>query len=384
MISLKKIIKYYISVFLRQVIKFFWILPITNNQIIFRSFEGDKYNCNPKYISEYLMQNFPEKFKIIWLFSSKKKINELNNKEFKAIKQFSLKGIYYFITSKIIIENFGHSQLLPVRSEQWIINCWHGNAVFKKNGVYSDRDIRKKILNNISDNTKIFVSPSLCNSNNFLRSDLNYKGEIMNVGSPRNDILFRKDDSIKSKVRNYYKVSSDKMIVLYAPTYREVMEGTLNEVDIPRILDTLKRKYNKEFVFFIRMHKYVENNIKDLCEECIITNDYDDMQELIYSADIMISDYSACLWDYSLTGKPCFVYANDIENYVNERGFYIPIELWPFPIARNNEELITNIMNYDIVEYNYKRDKYYKLVGNFEKGNACKFVADRIEEICGI
>ena len=34
------------------------------------------------------------------------------------------------------------------------------------------------------------------------------------------------------------------------------------------------------------------------------------------------------------------LYANDIENYINERGFYFTFEELPFLLSKNNEELI--------------------------------------------
>ena len=46
------------------------------------------------------------------------------------------------------------------------------------------------------------------------------------------------------------------------------------------------------------------------------------------------------------------MYCPDLEEYKKERGFEIPLESYPFPIAHDNEELIKNIENFD--EENYK------------------------------
>ena len=52
-------------------------------------------------------------------------------------------------------------------------------------------------------------------------------------------------------------------------------------------------------------------------------------------------------------GKPCFVYASDIDRYINdERGaFLYPIDMLPFPLARNNDELVERIVQFTRKEY---------------------------------
>ena len=42
--------------------------------------------------------------------------------------------------------------------------------------------------------------------------------------------------------------------------------------------------------------------------QTIEVSDYSDMQELLCAADILITDYSSSIWDFSYTKKPCFLY----------------------------------------------------------------------------
>ena len=54
-------------------------IPIKNNKIFLFSYYGSQYGCSPKYISEYLIRNYPkDKFDIVWAFNdveSKQHIN---------------------------------------------------------------------------------------------------------------------------------------------------------------------------------------------------------------------------------------------------------------------------------------------------------------------
>ena len=63
------------------------------------------------------------------------------------------------------------------------------------------------------------------------------------------------------------------------------------------------------------------------------------MQELLAAADMLITDYSSCIWDYSFLYRPCFLYTPDLREYLAKTGFYVDIHEWPFPICENMEDL---------------------------------------------
>ena len=104
------------------------------------------------------------------------------------------------------------------------------------------------------------------------------------------------------------------------------------------------------------------------------------MQELLYAANVVITDYSSLMWDFSLTGRPCFLYADDLDDYERERGFYMPSSQWPYPIARNNDELEKNILGFDCGLYRQAVREHHKVCGSYEQGRACETVLRIINE----
>lgn len=105
------------------------------------------------------------------------------------------------------------------------------------------------------------------------------------------------------------------------------------------------------------------------------------MQELLAIADVGITDYSSWCCDYVLTGRPCFIYARDLESYNTERGLYYPLEETPFPIATNNEELEKNILDFNETNYLADRDCFLRARGCWEDGNAAEKVVEKIRRI---
>jgi CDP-glycerol glycerophosphotransferase len=105
------------------------------------------------------------------------------------------------------------------------------------------------------------------------------------------------------------------------------------------------------------------------------------MQELLLIADVLITDYSSCSWDFSLTSKPCFIFAPDLDYYLTNRGIYTPIDTWPYPLARTNEELVNNIINFEKREYDVKVKKHYEDLGSYEQGSATSKMTGILQEI---
>lgn len=105
------------------------------------------------------------------------------------------------------------------------------------------------------------------------------------------------------------------------------------------------------------------------------------MQEFLCVADILIMNYSSCMWDFSLMFKPYFIYTTDIDQYKQEHDFYTPMSEWPFPIATNTDELINNILTLNQKEYIQKVKQHHKDLGSYEDGHACEKVYKLIDDI---
>ena len=104
------------------------------------------------------------------------------------------------------------------------------------------------------------------------------------------------------------------------------------------------------------------------------------MQELIAAADVGITDYSSWIFDFMLKGAPAFIYARDIKQYINSRGFYYPLSETPFSIAENDEALSRNIMDFDEAEYAKAVEKFLDGKQCYEDGHAAERIVDFICE----
>src|SRR5690606_5270820 len=128
---------------------------------------------------------------------------------------------------------------------------------------------------------------------------------------------FNNTDIYKVKIKDHFALASDAKIILYAPTFRKDLSLTAYNIDVSNLLNTLTTSTSDKWVFITRMHPNLKNiSLKELFNsEVIDATTYPDLQELILGSDMLITDYSSCMFDAALAQKPTFIYASDIHHY---------------------------------------------------------------------
>jgi CDP-ribitol ribitolphosphotransferase len=63
-------------------------------------------------------------------------------------------------------------------------------------------------------------------------------------------------------------------------------------------------------------------------------------------SDILITDYSSVIFEYSLLSKPIVFFVPDLEEYIKNRDFYYPFSEYTFgPTVRSTSKLIKAIQD---------------------------------------
>lgn len=360
---------------LRNLLKILWIFPVKKNRVVFRSNQGEAYTCSPKYISKFIARNCAESFEQVWLFKHPEKYGYLKKQGIKVVPEMSFAAIFYLITAGFLIDNHGVQSYIPVRKKQTVINTWHGGGSYKKS--YKDAtDAHVSYVKHMMASTTYFItSCRRFSENNVKVLHDNAPEKILEIGMPRNDIFFGKHDALTKKVKKFYNIPEEKKIVLYAPTFRDHAGPEVYMLDVERVISALSERFGGEFVFLLRFHRFTGDlDCYDNNPHVIDVTSYDDMQELLYASEVLITDYSSCIWDASLSYKPTFIYAPDLDMYLEDRNFYTPVSEWPFPMARDIDALEDVILNFDEDHYRQEADRHHRELGSAENGTATKTV----------
>lgn len=380
----------------------FRLMPIKKNRILFTGLTGGNsydYSCNPKYIYEYMKEHFPGQYEYVWAVGDKAKYDFLEEEGVKLVRHFTVSSFPMLLTSKVIVTNGSYVPWFPFRKKQYVINTWHGGGAYKKvENERPDADwATRKRAEFCAKNMDLFVASCRMQEDNMIRKTYLYEGEVLRAGTPRNDRLVRKEvDAAAKKIRKYYRIPEDGRIVLYAPTYRKPEKNViLDSEQVISFLNGLSLEHQKEickgtykegekWYFMSRFHRYQEEgtgigvkgkNVIDVC-------DYPDMQELLSAADMLITDYSSCVWDYAFLERPCFLYVPDKKEYTENTGFYVEVDEWPFLQAATMQELLKAITNYRAETGKREIRKHLETLGCYESGKSCQELSCKIKKAC--
>ncbi len=386
------------------------VFPVKKNRISICTFEGKTgFGCNPKYIVEELHRRNVN-YEFVWF------VNDIN-KEFpdyiKKVPNTLWSRAYWLSTSKVWIDNYRKPFGTCKRKKQYYINTWHATIAFKSIGLWRG-DSFSRMAYLVSKNDSDMIDDVVIDSEwcaEVYPKGMIYSGNYMRSGAPRCDVLYGDRTEYQTEFRRKHGISKDAKIVMFAPTFREEKVNgkrtVFSEVwtlDFKRLLNNLEARFGDDWYICLRVHPQLAVNAgkyknERLGGKLIDVSQEDDMYEILAAMDAFITDYSSAAMDASYAHMPVFIYADDIEKYISDRGSM----LWnmstdsskqvtnnkimtpnidtvlPYPIAQNNAELEEAILGFDEEKYISKMKKFESDVQLVFDGKASAKVADKLE-----
>jgi len=216
----------------------------------------------------------------------------------------------------------------------------------------------------------------------WLRRCFWYSGKILKCSSARLGPLFSYDQKIIDDIKRNLKIDEGFKIVLYAPTFRKGNSMEAYNIDFEKLTEEMCKKFGGQWLILVKLHPNIAESEFYLPDSVINMSNYPDITDLYVISDVLITDYSSAMFDYSLLDRPVFLYASDIEDYKEDRDLYFDIFDLPFPCSENNEELAENIRNFDNGVYQQKLHEFRDKIGLVENESGAGFVSDLIVEYC--
>ena len=343
---------------------------IDDHTILFYAFERKGICCNPKYIMKELIATYPEQYKLYWISRWPETCEK--GKGYSVVRIRSAKFYYLCGYAKYVITNDRLDDFMIKRKGQIYINTWHGGGLTKKAAFDTAKNSDENIFfHNQYDKDDYIVSSSKTNAEILSKAFKIEKSHVLRTGMPRSDILY--DRSAYLDVRKELKLDSNTKIVFYAPTYRKYSGNYyFPEEEIDNLRSVLNIKFGGEWLFLYKMHYFEEPEAyqekTNVMLNCV---NFYDTQKLLCGVDVLITDYSSLLWDFTLLNRPVFRYATDIDKYVDSiNDFYLNYYKWPYPHASSVDDLYRCIEEYDTDRYAEEMREYLKKIGNYDDGNS--------------
>ncbi len=360
---------------------------IDEDLIIMGAYGGNTYLGNTRTLFEFLSKH--SNYRVVWMAKSKTLVKELKKNGYNAIYSLNINAIRLLRKAKFIFITQGIYDLLPIEisPDTTVIQTWHGTPIKKivldetVNYVYTKWGNIFKLKLKYDQYIDFVLTPTTGdlehkNLSSAFKVPLN---KILNLGYPRHDILFNKDGEFVKTLKKKFEIAEDfNRIILYCPTFRDFKTSgfKISNRDLKDLDDTLKETNS---LFLLKGHPFGNMfdhqdyvNIRNISKEV-------DIHELYLISDVLITDYSSTMVDFSLLDRPILLFPYDLEEYVKKRGMYYDLnDIAPGPMLFTITELIEALRDIDEIEKIYAekrriiRDRFNKYVD----GNSTKRILD--------
>ena len=302
-------------------------------------------------------------FTVFGLLKKNQFYEYLNDNKLDCAYSNSFKGVYYSIRAKYHLFNFVEDDIdkfITYFSNSILL--WHG-VLPKKLTIPKNHYVKNYVNKNL---IKYLIYPNEFMAQNILDHFVDKKYDLFKSGLPRNITLGSKEID-----EDYYKTNKEisflkeikkqnKKVIGYFPTWRE--DGIELFRDIQNF-DQLK-KFNEILLknnFFILIKKHMNSEKKDshrfynskiekiydymrsLSNFKFVEYDFD-LNSVLESCDVLISDYSGVIFDYLLLDRPIIAYTPDYSYYLN-KGFNMDPTKENFCYTAFNFSELINLVN---------------------------------------
>lgn len=319
------------------------------NAVFFESFYGQSATCNPLALDREFAATRPDVARYWSVVDASVEVPEGSIALIEGSADWwRIRG-----SARLLVVNDWLRNRFRKRRFQTVLQTWHGTPL-KKIALGRPGVGLRTVLATIRERSRwsIMLAQNP-HSTGVFRSAYAFLGPIWQEGYPRDDALVGESDGVTgAAIRARLGIADDVTVLLYAPTWRDDRPEHIDHLEVAAFTDALGPGY----VTLIRGHSRTLRPGRDVRASNVLdVTGYPDVTELFLVADALITDYSSVMFDYSVTGKPMFFFAPDLEHYREQlRGFYFDIDAAaPGPVVQQASELVGLVLDRERVSAEY-------------------------------
>lgn len=363
--------------------------PVKKKLVVFESYLGKQYSCNPRAIYEYMAEH-KQDYTLIWSVD-KHYTAPFDSRGIPYVKRFTIPWLFAMARAQYWVVNSRLPLWIPKPQHTTYLQTWHGTPLKKLANDMEEVHMPgttttayKRNFTKEASNWDYLISPNDYSSAIF-RSAFLFEKEMIESGYPRNDLLHAPDVEGRAMlIKQKLNLPLDKKIILYAPTWRdnEFYARGKYKFDIQLNLDKMRQELGNQYIILLRMHYLVAENFDLSAYEGFAYDfsHYGDINELYLISDMLITDYSSVFFDYANLKRPMIFFTYDLDTYRDQlRGFYFDFEeMAPGPIVKTSDEVIETIKEIERNSAHPSYSSFYDHFCNWECGESAKRVVEKV------
>ncbi|WP_077623399.1 CDP-glycerol glycerophosphotransferase family protein [Sediminibacillus massiliensis] len=362
---------------------FSFVFPLKADKVTFASYREERLKGNLLYLYEEL-QNSERDYTFTMLFK-KYQSSYLGKVDYVL---HLVRACYHLATSAyFVIDDYYYPvYVIKPHKKTKIIQLWHAAGAFKKFG-HSTKG--KSFGPSVEYLQHVNIHSNYSNAIVSSKEVVPYFAEafdmpgdrILPLGLPRTDYFYdgKKTSATMAKFQKLYPELNGKKLILYAPTFRGKSHYQ-ESFNLPFDLEEMERHLEGTYALVTHFHPYMKFIRLDRERHKSFVYDLSSdfgIQELMYLCDVLITDYSSVIFEYSLLDKPMCFFPFDLEEYIEERDFYYEYESFiPGPLFRDTSSLVKWLREerFNKEQIHSFRDKFF----DYTDGNASKRIVEHL------
>jgi len=289
--------------------------------------------------------------------------------------------------SRYLCRNIEFERYFRKRPHQRYLQTFHGYP-FKSMGISlwqaqgrPESVIAAECVRRTTSWDAVVVPESFCAD--LLQRDYRYDGQVLITGYPRNDDLVNAEaSSIRSRLLAQLGIEPDRIVVLYAPTWRDSLATTTwtakpyDGLD----LEALSEQLGDRYAVLLRGHNYnLGARLPAIRGKVWDVTAYPQVNHLLLATDVAVLDYSSIRFDWLITGKLAVFFVPDLEDYLRSRKVLFDFApTAPGPLLATTAEVGEALLDLGSVvsEYAAARELFNKEFNRLHDGHATERVID--------
>lgn len=364
--------------------KYYRNLPIDPLAILLDSQHGDEIKGNLFYIAKELRENPAYagfKIYISVKASKKKKFADLfMENDIHGVEWVDMNSKQYYklvASAKYLINDTSFLPFWIKKEGQVYLNTWHGTPL-KTLG----KQVRKEFhtIGNVQRNLQ--AADYLLFPNEFTMQHMiedfmlenTCKATVLMNGYPRNTAFF--NDEKAQMIREQENLDG-KTIYAYMPTWR----GIVGKADLrlntylQYFLFEIDKGLRDDEIMYVNLHPFTRKNVNfRLLKKIKPFPQKYETYEFLNIADVLVTDYSSVFFDFAVTKRKVVLFTYDEEEYLADRGLYMPMQELPFPQIKDPAALLDELRSpkaYDDADFLAQFCKY-------DSPNATRLLCERV------
>lgn len=304
-------------------------------------------------------------------------IGDFGTMGFAETVRFLLRFMKAYATAEyvFICDYFLPASSCRKRPETTLVQLWHSCGLMKRIAFDAGDDIPKSYHGDLFGNyTYLTLSAEICVPVHARALHLPQE-RIVATGVSRTDVYFDPDWNEQCRTRFFEEIpgAKGKKIAVWAPTFR----GNAGHPYL-RGLEEIRaaaEALGDEWMVVIKAHPHIDAHTQ--VSNCSLPT-----EELFAVADLLITDYSSVLFDYLIYEKPLLLFAPDLKDYEEKRGFYLDYRAMPFQLVENGAYLAEAICSCGVSAQ--QKEKEIRAFREMYLGACDGHATDRILKLAGL